>query len=32
MFVSEIVSYPELVARDKANPKKGMNFGVSSAA
>ena len=25
MFVSEIISYPELVAREKANLQKGMN-------
>ena len=28
MFVSEIISYPELVAREKANLQKGMNFGI----
>jgi hypothetical protein len=28
MFVSEIISYPELVARKKANLQKGMNFGI----
>src|SRR5262249_50027853 len=28
MFVSEIISYPELVAREKANLQKGMNFGM----
>jgi hypothetical protein len=26
MFVSEIISYPELVGREKANLQKGMNF------
>ena len=28
MFLSEIISYPELVAREKANLQKGMNFGI----
>src|SRR6266540_1241517 len=28
MFVSEIISYPELVSREKANLQKGMNFGI----
>jgi hypothetical protein len=28
MFVSEIISYPELVAREKANLQKGMNFDI----
>jgi hypothetical protein len=31
MFVSEIISYPELVAREKANLQKGMNFGIRPA-
>ncbi len=31
MFVSEIISYPELVAREKANLQKGMNFGIRKA-
>jgi hypothetical protein len=30
VFVSEIISYPELVAREKANLQKGMNFGIRS--
>ncbi len=28
MFVSEIISYPELVSCEKANLQKGMNFGI----
>jgi hypothetical protein len=28
MFLSEIISYPDLVAREKANLQKGMNFGI----
>lgn len=28
MFVSEIISYPELVTREKASLQKGMNFGI----
>jgi HNH endonuclease len=28
VFLSEIISYPELVAREKANLQKGMNFGI----
>lgn len=28
MFLSEIISYPELVAREKASLQKGMNFGI----
>jgi hypothetical protein len=28
MFVSEIISYPEMVAREKASLQKGMNFGI----
>ncbi len=31
VFVSEIISYPELVAREKPNLQKGMNFGISRA-
>jgi len=31
VFVSEIISYPELVAREKANLLKGMNFGIRKA-
>ncbi len=31
VFVSEIISYPELVAREKANLQKGMNFGIRKA-
>jgi len=28
VFLSEIISYPELVAREKASLQKGMNFGI----
>jgi len=28
MFLSEIISYPELIAREKASLQKGMNFGI----
>lgn len=28
MFLSEIISYPELVARERASLQKGMNYGI----
>jgi hypothetical protein len=28
MFVSEVISYPEMVAREKASLQRGMNFGI----
>jgi hypothetical protein len=31
VFVSEIISYPELVSREKANLQKGMNLGIREA-
>lgn len=28
MFVSEAISYPEMVAREKASLQRGMSFGI----